>query len=81
VSTVADRSAAQPCDVRSAREAAGSALKSARTSAAFRAGVPQVAVPFTADQPFWASRVALLGERITAEDGIARAVEQFARLA
>ncbi len=88
------------------------------TGAAFRAGVPQVVVPFTADQPFWGSRVSWLGvgvspiprrrltvellaealrrsieevairrsagavgERIHAEDGIARAVEQFARLA
>lgn len=31
------------------------------TGAAFRAGVPAVVIPFTVDQPFWASRVAALG--------------------
>ncbi|WP_328475958.1 glycosyltransferase [Actinoplanes sp. NBC_00393] len=31
------------------------------TAAALRAGVPAVCVPFTADQPFWAHRVAALG--------------------
>lgn len=31
------------------------------TAAALRAGVPSVPVPFTADQPFWARRVAALG--------------------
>lgn len=31
------------------------------TGAAVRAGVPAVVVPFGADQPFWASRVAALG--------------------
>ncbi|MBO3742568.1 glycosyltransferase [Actinoplanes flavus] len=31
------------------------------TAAALRAGVPSVVVPFTADQPFWARRVAALG--------------------
>lgn len=31
------------------------------TAAALRAGVPSVCVPFTADQPFWAQRVAALG--------------------
>lgn len=31
------------------------------TAAALRAGVPAVCVPFTADQPFWAQRVAALG--------------------
>jgi len=31
------------------------------TGAALRAGVPAVVVPFTVDQPFWASRVKLLG--------------------
>ncbi|WP_430788874.1 glycosyltransferase [Actinoplanes sp. G11-F43] len=31
------------------------------TAAALRAGVPSVVVPFTADQPFWARRVAELG--------------------
>jgi UDP:flavonoid glycosyltransferase YjiC (YdhE family) len=31
------------------------------TAAALRAGVPAVCVPFTADQPFWAGRVAALG--------------------
>lgn len=31
------------------------------TGAAFRAGVPQVVVPFGTDQPFWAHRVARLG--------------------
>ena len=31
------------------------------TGAALRAGVPAIVVPFTMDQPFWASRVAALG--------------------
>ncbi|BEL04508.1 glycosyltransferase [Actinoplanes sichuanensis] len=31
------------------------------TAAALRAGVPAVTVPFTADQPFWAHRIADLG--------------------
>ena len=31
------------------------------TAAALRAGVPAVCVPFAADQPFWAQRVAALG--------------------
>ncbi|MFF8726688.1 glycosyltransferase [Streptomyces sp. NPDC015171] len=31
------------------------------TAAALRAGVPAVAVPVTADQPFWATRLAALG--------------------
>ena len=31
------------------------------TGAAIQAGVPAVVVPFTVDQPFWASRVAALG--------------------
>jgi UDP:flavonoid glycosyltransferase YjiC (YdhE family) len=31
------------------------------TGAALRAGAPAVVVPFTMDQPFWASRVAALG--------------------
>jgi sterol 3beta-glucosyltransferase len=31
------------------------------TSAALRAGIPQVVVPFTADQPFWGSRVHAVG--------------------
>jgi UDP:flavonoid glycosyltransferase YjiC (YdhE family) len=31
------------------------------TAAALRAGVPQVAVPFFADQPFWAARLRALG--------------------
>ena len=31
------------------------------TGAGFMAGVPQVVVPFTVDQPFWASRVKALG--------------------
>jgi sterol 3beta-glucosyltransferase len=31
------------------------------TSAALRAGIPQVVVPFMADQPFWGSRVNVIG--------------------
>lgn len=31
------------------------------TAAVLRAGVPQVVVPFSADQPFWAQRMAALG--------------------
>ena len=31
------------------------------TAAGLRAGVPSVVIPFTMDQPFWASRVAALG--------------------
>jgi UDP:flavonoid glycosyltransferase YjiC (YdhE family) len=31
------------------------------TAAGFRSGVPAIVVPFTMDQPFWASRVAALG--------------------
>lgn len=31
------------------------------TSAGLRAGIPQVVVPFTADQPFWGSRVHAVG--------------------
>lgn len=31
------------------------------TASAFRAGVPQMAVPFLADQPFWGRRIADLG--------------------
>ena len=31
------------------------------TSAALRAGIPQIVVPFMADQPFWGSRVNALG--------------------
>ena len=31
------------------------------TASAFRAGVPQMAVPFLADQPFWGQRIADLG--------------------
>ena len=31
------------------------------TAAAIRAGIPQVVVPFFADQPFWGRRVAWLG--------------------
>ena len=31
------------------------------TGAALRAGIPAVVVPFSVDQPFWASRVAALG--------------------
>ena len=31
------------------------------TAAALRAGVPNVIVPFFADQPFWGSRVQVLG--------------------
>jgi UDP:flavonoid glycosyltransferase YjiC (YdhE family) len=55
------------------------------TGAALRAGVPAVVVPFTADQPFWGSRVAALGvgptpiprKRLTRErlaDALGRAV-------
>ncbi|MFO0589423.1 MAG: glycosyltransferase [Polyangiaceae bacterium] len=31
------------------------------TASAFRAGVPQMAVPFLADQPFWGHRISALG--------------------
>jgi UDP:flavonoid glycosyltransferase YjiC (YdhE family) len=31
------------------------------TAAAFRAGIPQMAIPFLADQPFWGHRIAMLG--------------------
>lgn len=31
------------------------------TSAALRAGIPQIVVPFMADQPFWGSRVHAIG--------------------
>ena len=31
------------------------------TGAGLRAGVPNILIPFTADQPFWASRVQKLG--------------------
>jgi UDP:flavonoid glycosyltransferase YjiC (YdhE family) len=31
------------------------------TASAFRAGVPQMAIPFLADQPFWGHRIAQLG--------------------
>jgi sterol 3beta-glucosyltransferase len=88
------------------------------TGAAVRAGKPTIVVPFTVDQPFWASRMLALGvgprpiprRRITAdrlasalrevvsdermaaraedlgaliraEDGVARAVEEFDRIA
>lgn len=55
------------------------------TGAALRAGIPAVVVPFTADQPFWAARVADLGagpapiprKRLTADrlaDALRRAV-------
>jgi sterol 3beta-glucosyltransferase len=88
------------------------------TGAGFQAGVPQLVVPFSVDQPFWGARVAALGcgpapiprKRLTAarlaagirtilddtgyaaraaalgrhirmEDGVAKAVGYFARLA
>jgi sterol 3beta-glucosyltransferase len=55
------------------------------TGAAIRAGVPAAVVPFSVDQPFWASRVAALGvgpkpiprKRLTRErlaDALSRAV-------
>ncbi len=87
------------------------------TGLALRAGVPAIVVPFTVDQPFWGSRVAVLGvgptpiprrrltperlaealrrtvadtamharaaalgAQIRAEDGVAEAVDIFARL-
>jgi UDP:flavonoid glycosyltransferase YjiC (YdhE family) len=31
------------------------------TGAGLRAGIPNITIPFTADQPFWASRVKRLG--------------------
>ncbi|TXS43129.1 glycosyltransferase [Streptomyces sp. uw30] len=59
------------------------------TAAALRAGVPTVAVPVTADQPFWAGRLAAIGAAtdpipfasLTAErlaDALGRAVRQQA---
>ncbi|GAB4200101.1 MAG: glycosyltransferase [Roseiflexaceae bacterium] len=53
------------------------------TAAGLRAGVPSVVVPFFADQPFWAERVAALGvgpaplprAHLSAES-LARAIEQ-----
>ncbi|HMQ35184.1 MAG TPA: glycosyltransferase [Chloroflexaceae bacterium] len=55
---------------------------SGTTGAGLLAGVPSILVPFFADQPFWAERVAALGvgpapiprRRLTAE-GLARAIE------
>jgi sterol 3beta-glucosyltransferase len=52
------------------------------TGAGLRAGVPSILIPFFADQPFWAERVAALGvgprptrrRRLSAE-GLARAIE------
>ena len=86
------------------------------TSAALRAGVPSIVIPFIADQPFWGqcvadlgaglppilqkdltaerlaaairiatsdeamkARAVAVGEKIRAEDGVARAVEVFHR--
>jgi sterol 3beta-glucosyltransferase len=86
------------------------------TGAGLRAGVPNIIIPFTSDQPFWASRVRALGagpepiqlreltagtlsaaiertlndgamrdrcralgEKLEAEDGVARAVERATR--
>ena len=53
------------------------------TGAALAAGVPAVVVPFTMDQPFWASRVAGLGVGPTAiarkqltEERLAHAISQ-----
>ncbi|MFD4776640.1 nucleotide disphospho-sugar-binding domain-containing protein, partial [Streptomyces sp. NPDC058427] len=64
------------------------------SAAALRAGVPAVTVPVTADQPFWAARLAALGaasepipfRSLTAErlaDSLGRVVEQrmYARAA
>ncbi len=56
------------------------------TAAGLRAGVPAIVVPFFADQPFWAKRVAALGvgpapiprARLTAER-LAAAIEQATR--
>ena len=53
------------------------------TGAALRAGVPQVIVPFTMDQPFWASRVKALGvgpapisRKVLSETRLADALQQ-----
>jgi len=58
---------------------------SGTTAAGLRAGVPSVVVPFFADQPFWAARVAGLGagpaplpRRALTADRLARALEAAA---
>jgi UDP:flavonoid glycosyltransferase YjiC (YdhE family) len=56
------------------------------TGAGLRAGIPNIIVPFTADQPFWAERVRLLGagpepiplRKLTAK-GLAAAIDQALR--
>jgi sterol 3beta-glucosyltransferase len=56
------------------------------TGAGLRAGVPNIVVPFTADQPFWAARVRMLGagpqpvplRKLTAEK-LAAAIDQALR--
>ncbi len=53
------------------------------TGAVFRAGLPSVVVPFTAEQPFWGRRVATLGcgpnpiprKRLTS-DNLAKAIQE-----
>ncbi|MER7988558.1 glycosyltransferase [Streptomyces noursei] len=56
------------------------------SAAALRAGVPSVPVPFTADQPFWAARLAALGAAtpalpVTTLTGTASPDDAVARLA
>ncbi len=58
-------------------------------AAGLRAGIPTVPVPVTADQPFWAARLASLGAAATpipfkdlsAEDAVARLADALGRAA
>ncbi|CAM5548422.1 Glycosyltransferase family 1 protein OS=Streptomyces rimosus subsp. rimosus (strain ATCC / DSM 40260 / JCM 4667 / NRRL 2234) OX=1265868 GN=SRIM_016800 PE=4 SV=1 [Streptomyces rimosus subsp. rimosus] len=57
------------------------------TAAALRAGVPAVPVPVTADQPFWAARLAAVGagtdavpfRALAAEGAVERLAEAIGR--